>query len=213
MAHLNHVRSRSPLASRLSPLLFASLVTAASAQEAKPAPAWSLDLQAYHYFIPDEPDFLLPMALADRGPLHLEARYNYEDRNTVSGFIGWNLPLGNLTLTPMAGLAVGQTDGIVPGLEVFFQAGRFEAWVEAEYLFDLASRDDDFFYAWSEASYRVAPWGALGIMSQRTKTFREDVELDWGLLARVGKGPVSLLTYLIDPTRDRFWMVGAEASF
>jgi hypothetical protein len=176
-------------------------------------PRWAFNVQAYHYFVPDEPDFLLPIAMADRGALHLEARYNYEDRDTFSAFVGRSWGLGKLTLTPMIGAAVGLTDGIAPGLEAEFSSGRFEVWVESEYLFDFSGSDGNFFYAWSEASYGVTPWGALGLMTQRTKTFRTDVEFDWGLLARVGWGPVSALTYLIDPTGDAFFMVGVEAEF
>lgn len=200
--------------SRLSfwPVLLAA-ASAASAQEAAPAPAWGFDVQAYHYFVPDEPDFLLPIVMADRGVLHLEARYNYEDRNTFSAFVGRSWSLGHLTLTPMVGLAIGQTDGIVPGLEVELAAGGLEFWIEAEYLLDLAGNDGNYFYGWSELSYRVLPWMGLGFMSQRTKTFRQDVEVDWGFLARVGKGPVSALTYLIDPAGSAFFMVGLEADF
>lgn len=193
-------------------VLVVLVVPATSHAQAGPQP-WSFDVQAYHYFIPDEPDFLLPMALADRGTLHLEARYNYEDRETFSAFVGRSWSLGKLVLTPMAGVALGQTDGLVPGLEVEFTAGKLEAWVEAEYLFDLDSSQGNFFYAWGEVSYRVVPWGALGMMSQRTKTFRAEVDADWGFLARAGPGPVQLLVYFIDPAGDQFWMVGLEASF
>jgi hypothetical protein len=188
------------------------LAPSVAAQEAAAA-RWAFDVQAYHYFVPDEPDFLLPIGMADRGALHLEGRYNYEDRDTFSAFIGASWTRGILTLTPMFGAAVGRTDGVVPGLEVSVESGRFEFWLEAEYLVNLASRDDDFFYQWSEASYRVVRWGALGVMSQRTKSFRRNADVDWGLLARLGSGRVSFLSYLIDPGRDRFLMLGVEAEF
>ena len=40
--------------------------------------AWSLTASAYTYFVPDSGDYVQPTFSADRGWLHLEARYNYE---------------------------------------------------------------------------------------------------------------------------------------
>jgi hypothetical protein len=125
----------------------AAVASGAGAQEV-PSPAqWAFDAQAYYYFLPDEPDFLLPILMADRGALRREARYNYEDLRTFSAFAGRSFELGKLTLTPMLGAVVGQTDGVAPAIELDLVAGPFELWVEAEYLFDLNNREDDFFYA------------------------------------------------------------------
>ena len=40
--------------------------------------AWSLAASAYTYFVPDSANYVQPTFTADRGWLHLEARYNYE---------------------------------------------------------------------------------------------------------------------------------------
>jgi hypothetical protein len=68
--------------------------TAASAQPAaqsqpaaQPAPpaaeddlkAWSFGASVYGYSLPEESEYLQPTVTADRGWLHLEARYNYEE--------------------------------------------------------------------------------------------------------------------------------------
>lgn len=56
--------------------------------------AWSFSVSAYTYFVPDDSNFLVPVITGDRGRLHLEARYNYEDRDTGSAWIGYNLRFG-----------------------------------------------------------------------------------------------------------------------
>ena len=52
---------------------------------------WTFGAAAYSYFVPDDRDFVQPTVTADRGALHLEARYNYEDRETGSAWVGYNL--------------------------------------------------------------------------------------------------------------------------
>nr|MCU0233200.1 hypothetical protein [Thermoanaerobaculales bacterium] len=82
-----------------------------AAADAAAAPAtgadgddWAFSAFAYAYFVPDDDDFLQPTVTADRGRLHLEARYNYEDFNTGSLWIGYNLSVEgevSLVFTPM----------------------------------------------------------------------------------------------------------------
>ena len=56
--------------------------------------AWSLSASAYGYLVPDSDDYVQPTITADRGRLHLEARYNYEDLDTGSAWIGYNFSFG-----------------------------------------------------------------------------------------------------------------------
>jgi hypothetical protein len=82
------------------------------------APGWAYSATGYYYSPPDESDFLLVIATADRESLHLEARYNYEALDTGSMFAGWKFAGGDkLTyeLTPMLGAVFGATQGIAPG--------------------------------------------------------------------------------------------------
>ncbi len=77
---------------------------------------------------------------ADKNMLHLEARYNYEDRNTASVFAGMNFSFGNqlkLSLTPMAGLVFGRLNGAAPGLETVLSYKIFNFNSQSEYLFDF----------------------------------------------------------------------------
>ncbi len=82
--------------------------------------AWSFSASAYTYFVPDDRDYVQPTLTADRGWLHLEARYNYEALDTSSLWIGYNYNVGDkveLELTPMLGGVFGDHRRHCSGLQ------------------------------------------------------------------------------------------------
>src|SRR5690242_16275182 len=67
---------------------------------------WEFSLSAYTYIVPNDREYVQPTLRVDRDWLHLEARYNYEDIDTGSVFVGYNMSFGHdltLDLTPMIG--------------------------------------------------------------------------------------------------------------
>src|ERR1043166_8770556 len=56
---------------------------------------WTVSLPIYAYVVPHGRDYIQPTLLADKGRLHLEARYNYEGVDTVSAWLGWNFAGGD----------------------------------------------------------------------------------------------------------------------
>src|SRR2546430_1214076 len=120
------------------------------------AHAWSLSAMVYGYIVPNDSDYAQPTVTADRGGLHLEARYNYEDRKTGSAWVGYNLAFGEeltLELTPMLGGVFGDTNGIAPGYKVSLGYRKLTLYSEGEYVIDTGNSDDSFFYTWSELTY------------------------------------------------------------
>ena len=62
-----------------------------------PTKKWEFSASAYTYFVPDSDesdDYVQPTFTADRGWLHLEARYNYEALDTGSAWLGFNFAGG-----------------------------------------------------------------------------------------------------------------------
>ena len=59
--------------------------------------AWSFSASAYTYIVPDCREYVQPTFTADRGWLHLEARYNYESLETGSAWIGYNFSVRRKT--------------------------------------------------------------------------------------------------------------------
>src|SRR5262245_402403 len=89
---------------------------------ARPASAqvWEYGLSGFVFDPPHGSSYFSPIAYGDHAGLHLEARYNYENLETGSGFVGWNCAAGGeiaLAVTPMVGLVAGKTNGVAPGLE------------------------------------------------------------------------------------------------
>lgn len=141
---------------------------------------WELSGTLLYSDPPGSEDRLTPIVYADRGPLHLEARYNYEDLETFSLFAGWTLETGDeieAAFTPMIGAVAGQTDGIAPGLELDIVWKRLEWYAEMEYLFDLDDSDDDFFYSWSTLTYGITDDFRAGLVTERSKI----VDIDWSV--------------------------------
>ena len=132
--------------------------------------SWSFDLDAAVWFVPDQSDFVLLQLYADRGALHLEARYNYEDLQTGSAWVGWTFDFdGTLSaeFTPMAGALIGNTNGLAPGLEFDASLGPVELSIEMEYVFDLDDSDSNYFYAWSELGVWPLEWASPGLVFRR----------------------------------------------
>jgi hypothetical protein len=177
---------------------------------------WNFSADANFYFIPDD-FFVLPVLKADKNKLHLEARYNYEDRETVSVWAGYNFVGGEkieYTITPMIGGVAGLSNGIAPGLEFTFTHKGFEWYAESEYLFDFETKDNNFYYMWSDLTYSPNDWLWFGISGQRTRLYKTDLDIQRGLLIGGGYKSLELTGYLYNlGFDDPFVLLTLSASF
>jgi hypothetical protein len=147
---------------------------------------WSFNASAYTYLVPDEENFVNLNFTADRGWLHLEARYNYEAQKAGSAWIGRNFQVGDklaLELTPMVGGVFGDLNGIAPGYNLSLSYWKVELSSQTEYVFDLQDRSGNFFYTWSELTYSPVDWFRTGLVVQRTKAYQTELDVQRGLLA------------------------------
>ena len=177
-------------------ILVLAIVFAARTAAAQ-SDTWSGGLETYGYLMVDD-DFVVAVGRADRGRLHLEGRYQYEDLRTFSAWAGWSLEAGtrlHLEAVPMAGVLVGQTVGFAPGLEVTMSWKSLEWYSEIENVFDVESTEGDYFYVWSQLGWQAKPWLALGLSGQRTRLYQSEFSLDRGLFAATSVGPVALTAY------------------
>jgi hypothetical protein len=212
--------------------VLAMLTSAVSAAAQEPAPAgpeppapearageagWEFGLSGALYALPDEGDFVQPTFRADHGRFHFETRYNYEDRSSTSFFVGASFELGDevkLALTPMIGGVAGRTDGIIPGLEADFTGGPFEAYAEAEYVLDLDDSASKYFYMWSELSLWATEWLRAGVVTQRTRVYQTDRDIQRGLLVGIALKRLDGTVYFFNPgADDSFTVVSLGVSF
>ncbi len=185
----------------LAVLAVLALAHPASADE------WSFALSGFVFDPPEDSSYFSPIFYADRGALHLEARYNYEDRETGSVFIGRTFEVGeNVTLTavPLFGVVLGNTMGVAPGAEVGISWRRLELYAESEYVFDLEANegsDESFFYTWVEATVAPVDWLRFGLVSQRTRTYETGLDIQRGLLIELSHGNLSFGFHWFNPDR------------
>lgn len=150
----------------------------------EPQDEWEFATSVYYSDPPGSEDRLTPIVYADRGPLHLEARYNYEDLETLSVFAGWTFEAGEeltAAFTPMIGAVGGDTDGIAPALEFDLGWKRLEWYAEMEYVLDLDESDDNYFYSWSTITYGLTDAFSAGLVIERTKLVETDFSVQRGL--------------------------------
>jgi hypothetical protein len=167
---------------------------------------WSFSASAFTYFLPDQRDYVQPTFTADRGWLHLQARYNYENQETGSVWIGYNFKTGDklaLELTPAIGGVFGDTDGVAPGWAFSLSYWRLELYSESEYVFDFGSKSDNFFYTWSELTISPKNWFRTGLVAQRTRAYQTDVDVQRGLLLGFSFKHVDLTSYVLNLDRDK----------
>jgi hypothetical protein len=204
----------------LAVILIAAFATPAYAQDpavADAGHAWAFDLGAAVWIVPDQSDFILLQLYADRGALHFEARYNYEDLQTGSAWVGWTFSFdGKLSvdITPIAGALLGNTNGLAPGLELDASLGPVELYVESEYVFDLDDSGSNYFYAWTELGVWPVEWASAGLSFQRTQLVESQRDEQWGPYLRLTSGRFGLTGYLLNLDMDNaFGIIQAEFSF
>ncbi len=178
-----------------------------SAQEASPPAgpekeAWAFNASVYGYFPPEDLHYAQPTVTADRGALHLEARYNYEALKSGSAWIGWNLETGKelkLNATLMAGGVVGDLRGVAPGYELTLAWKAFELYSEGEYVIDTADSSGNFFYNWAQLGWSPLEWLSVGLVSQRTRAYHTGLDVQRGLFVGFTYKSLSLNVYVFNP--------------
>ena len=180
-------------------------------------PGWLFALSLYGYFVPEDDDYLQPTLSADRGPLHLEVRYNYEDLRTASVWAGWNLDRSGeiaLALTPMAGVAFGETNGVALGYHAALDWWKLELYSEGEYLHDLDDSSDSYFFSWSELTIAPFDWLRAGLVAQRTRVYQSELDIQRGFLVGLVGDPVSVTINCFNPDQDDpIWLLALEVQF
>jgi len=180
--------------------------TATTAPSATEGKAWSFSASAQTYVMPDADNFVQPTFTADRGWLHLEARYNYEGHETGSAWFGYNFSGGETVtweLTPMVGGVFGDTAGVAPGYKGSLSWKKLEFYSEGEYVFDTGGSSDSFLYNWTELTLAPVEWFRFGLITQRTRVYKTDRDIQRGVLAGVSFRHLTVTAYAMNPDEQK----------
>jgi hypothetical protein len=175
--------------------------SAAPAEE----PRWAFSVSVYGYDVPADEDFLNPLVTVDRGMLHLEARYNYEELDTASIWGGANFSVGEnwvFDSTVMLGGVFGDLEGVAPGFRLSLTRSWFEATSEAEYYIDNHDHEENFFYTWTEVAGYPLEWFRLGLAVQRSRAYETDLHVQRGPFVGFTWKSFDAVAYVFNPGGD-----------
>jgi len=156
----------------------------------------------YGYFPPESADYLQPTLTADRDWVHLEVRYNYEALETGSAWFGYNLAGGDglkWEFTPLFAGIFGKVSGVAPGYEGSLSWRGLELYSEGEFVVDTSDASTSYFYSWSELSLSVLERWRVGLVTQHTRVYQTDREIQRGLLVGLSFGRGELTGYVFNP--------------
>jgi hypothetical protein len=180
-------------------------------------PSWEFGVTAYPTDVRGGENYTSVIAVADRGPLHLELRHNYEAINATSAFVGWTFSGGETVaweLTPLLGFVRGTKQAFAPGLEASLTWGRLDYYIEAEYVNERNASADSYFYAWSELGFKALEWLRIGAVAQRTRIYGGERELQRGPFAQVSLGRAKLGAYWFNPgSNERVFVASIGVTF
>ncbi len=172
----------------------------------------------YYYFFPG--DYVPPTftGYIDTKKFHYEARFNYEDINSVSFFAGRKFEADkddlSIGITPMAGILAGRTDGILPGLEFEIDKSIFKLYSENEYLISFAGRYGDFFYSWSQLSASVTKNVSAGLAAQTLRFYQTKFDVQKGPYLEFTTGHFLFDAYCFNPfTSSVFYTAAINYNF
>jgi len=178
---------------------------------------WNFSAWAEYFIIPGEQDFFNPTFYARSDKLHFEGRYNYEDRNTASFWGGGRFKFGKgvkFVIVPMAGIVFGNTDGIAPGLEMEIMYKKFDFYTESEHVFDFNTKENNFFYMYSELAFRPIKSIRTGMITQRTRLYETDRELNRGVFGEYYFGRFRVGAFYFNPfASDGFLIASFSVDF
>jgi hypothetical protein len=178
---------------------------------------WGFAAAAY-WNAPREGDgYASAIVTADRAALHLEGRANYEAIHAQSLFIGWSFEFGEqvkVMVRPIAGFVGNSLRGPIAGFEASASAGKWDYYIETEYVHDQGDKSASYTYAWSELGFRPVEPLRIGIVGQRTRIYGGDRDYQGGGLAQLTLGKATLGAYWFNPaSSNQVVIVSLGASF
>jgi hypothetical protein len=100
---------------------------------------------------------------------YFEARYNYEDRQTVSLYRGRSFKIGKnsvFEIIPMLGGALGKFQGVSVGTTMILEAGWIRGFSQNQYSMDLQKTQNNFIFDWSAVAIHTCKTLYIGASVQ-----------------------------------------------
>jgi hypothetical protein len=183
---------------------------------------WSTQVSVLTILLRDTITLWNPSVFVDKGTLHMEARYQWEDWRTASLWAGYNFEFGDrlhVVVSPMAGVVFGNLNGVAPGYQLNMAWRSLSLYSTSEYFIDLKGNSADFNLTWNELAVDLKVL-RFGLAAQRTRIFRSQLDIQRGILLQRQQGAFNFGLYLFNvgwapPTVAftlNYWFEGASPS-
>jgi hypothetical protein len=128
-------------------------------------------IEQIYYFDEDKSFAMGPIAHVEYKSLYVEARYNYEEKRTVSIYVGRTFTHDaefSYSFTPLFGGVIGIFNGWSAGLNIDADYKNFYLSAQSQYTFSNDEEINNFYFSWSELGYQPLKWFYGGIALQET---------------------------------------------
>lgn len=148
---------------------------------------------------------------------YTEMRYNYEDINSASVYIGKSFcgkgPLA-YSVTPMLGIVFGNFKGGSFALNLELERKKIFASMQTQYTVNSEEAAKSFYFNWAELGYQPLKWFYAGISTQLTKWYKGRSTMEYGIVTGLVIKKVSIPVYVFNPLGNKKnFIVGINAEW
>jgi hypothetical protein len=145
---------------------------------------------------------------------YAEGRYNYEELNTFSYYMGRTFSKSatlSYSISPVAGIVIGDLNGGSVGMNVSLGYKDFYLYSQPQYTFSVEKCDFNYIYSWTDVTYSPLTWLSLGVSLQHTKPYGSKSFMQNGLIVEAAYKKFTFPLYMFNPfSKDRSITLGAS---
>jgi hypothetical protein len=105
--------------------------------------------------------------------------------------------------TPMLGGVFGETTGIAPGYKGSVRCWKLEFYSEGQYVIDAGDSSGSYLYNWSELTVAPVEWLPIGLVTQRTRAYEAERDIQRGFLVSFAWKNTTFTTYVLNSAEAR----------
>ena len=138
----------------------------------------------------------------DRKWLHTEIGFCEDDLNTFYAKAGYNFSGGGklqFRVTPLIGFMVGKSYGLLPGVSLALDYGKFSFTGSSSVIvYSSSKREESYIYGSYELDYSITDFLYAGVSVTRTKIYQTNHTFDPGFGAGLTLAGINLSGYVYD---------------
>lgn len=163
-----------------------------------------------YYMHPNEGASMVPMAHITRNNWYGEARYNYDETQTLSLYAGRTFARHgafNWSATPVIGGLMGRMNGGSVGVNMDLGYEKIFFTTQSQYTFSMEQSSNRYFFSWSELGYQALPWLYGGMALQQLNVYQTPGRLEPGCMLGLSLKNFTVPVYVFNPSGGETYFV------